>query len=111
VRLEQEAHPRAGGGEQRVVLRDVFVAHPVRVGDEDGEDAAAADDDRAERTEPVARDRAADLEYRVHAPVVDDAREDAGRHEAGEREERAEAAPPRPRREDCDHEADGARAE
>ena len=58
-RLHEERHPGARGCEQRVVLGDVLLAHPLAVGDEHGDEPAARDDDLRGRGPAVAVDRVA----------------------------------------------------
>ena len=111
VRLDEEAHPRARGREQGVVLGDIVLTDPLGVGNEDGEDAGACHEDGGERAEPVPRDRVADLERGVPAAPVDDACEDTAGDEAGDGGESGERPPPGARDEHGEHEADRGRAE
>ena len=60
--------------------------------DEHGQRPGAGDDDRGERAEPVARERLRDQAAALGALVEDDRGQDASRHEAGEDDERCEAA-------------------
>src|SRR5581483_11702779 len=94
--LDEERHPGTGGGEQRVVLGDVLVAHPLAVRDEDGDRTRPGEDHLRERSPPVAPHRVVDDCRRDRRAVVEECRQDARRDERTERDERARR-PPRAR--------------
>ena len=76
-RLHEERHACAGGREEREVLGDVLVAHPLPVGDQHGNGTGTGDQHLGERRPTVAVER-----------VVDDGRRDRASHvhEHGEHE-------------------------
>ena len=97
-RGDEEEHPRAGRGEQRVVLAAVE-APPLAPRDQDRERAGAAEHDLSECGPAVARHRLGDQRHGLRRPVEDRAGEDGRGDEPCERDERPEAAPQRLRHE------------
>ena len=70
VRADEEDHPGPGGREQRVVLRDVVVAHALAERDCGSEDAAACDEHLRERRVAVATECVGDDAGGVRATDV-----------------------------------------
>src|SRR5581483_2176432 len=102
-RLDEERHPGACGGEQRVVLGDVLVAHPLAVGEEHGDGAGAREDHLGERRPAVAEDRVVDDRRPGRRLRVDDHREREGDHEAREADQGGERLADDARRQHRDH--------
>ena len=90
--LHEEVHPGSRRGEQREVLGDVLLAHPLAVGDQHRDQPAACDEDLRHRRPAVAEDRVGDDRLPLRAAVVDEHREDERRQVPGGAEDGRDGA-------------------